>query len=70
MRLLKDHVGHRVRKPEWPNGIFFEIEHLGNFIVIAKNEQGKQVQFNRNEFDKDWLDLGNYNQEGHHVRQT
>jgi|WetSurMetagenome_2_1015567.scaffolds.fasta_scaffold169932_1 hypothetical protein len=66
MKLRESHVHHRVRKPEWPQGMFFEIEHFGNFIVIAKDEQGKQTQFNRDDMDKDWIDCGNY-QEGHHV---
>ena len=63
MKLRESHVHHRVRKPEWPSGMFYLIELVGHFVILAKDEYGKQVQFNRDEMDKDWIDCGNYHQE-------
>jgi len=69
MRLRENLIHHRVRKPEWPAGMFYEIEHFGNFILIAKDEYGKQVQFNRDDLDKDWIDCGiHQREEKHNVR--
>ena len=58
MRLRTESIGKKVKRPYWSPGQFYEIKHFGRAIVIAEDEFGKEVLFDRDDRDYDWEFVG------------
>lgn len=54
MKLTKSHEGKLVARTWWANGEWFRIQHFGNNIVVAKDQDGKEIVFDRDDMDTDW----------------
>ncbi len=54
MKINKDLKGRKVRKPWWPKGDWYRLLFVGNFVVVAKDQNGLEVTFDIDFTDKDW----------------
>lgn len=58
MRLLPCHKGHRFKAPHWSKGQYLDIRFVGRSHVVAIDEAGKELIFDRDDMNVDWLHLG------------
>ncbi len=58
MKLHPNHNGQRMRKKHWSHGQYFIIKVVGRSTVVANDETGKEIIFERDEMDNDWEILG------------
>lgn len=58
MRLLPCHSGHRFRLPHWQLYQYVDIKLVGRATVVALEESGKELIFNRDDMELDWIHLG------------
>lgn len=58
MRLQACHKGHRFRLPHWPPYQFIDIRLVGHAHIVAVEETGQELIFDRDDLELDWLHLG------------
>lgn len=54
MRLHPAMKDCRVRRPWWGPGMFYLIKQVGKTQIVAIDEAGQELVFNRNDDDRDW----------------
>lgn len=55
MRLHPALEESRVRKSYWPVGQFYLVRHVGRTMIVVNDETGKEIIFNRDDSDSDWV---------------
>lgn len=58
MRLQTCHSGHRFRLPHWPPYQFIDVKLVGRSTVVAQEETGKEILFDRDDMNVDWIHMG------------
>lgn len=58
MRLHPCHSGHRFRLPHWLPYQFIDIKLVGRATVVAIEESGKEILFDRDDLNVEWIHMG------------
>jgi hypothetical protein len=54
MKITKQHEGKRIARHWWTDGEWFRVQHFGNNIVVVKDQDRKEIVFERDDMDTDW----------------
>jgi len=57
VKIKRDWVGWRCRRTNFPTGDFYDVLLFGRFTIVVKDQNGREIVLQRDDFQNDWIKL-------------